>query len=224
MNEHQQGLDTLKDIRNMMERSSRFISLSGWSGVAAGICALVGAWFANRVINGGRFSPANLRNQYEGDIMLAHEPFRIRDYMGNQLVQIATITLIAAFVTAFIFTWLRSKKTNTPLWGLASRRLTISMGVTMLVGGLYLLKLMQAGAFGLIAPGCLLFYGLALVNSSKYTLGEIKYLGYGQLITGTISLFSPGSGIYFWAFGFGILHIVYGMVMWWKYEKDGNAG
>ena len=54
MNE-QQPLEELQHIKRMMERSSRFISLSGLSGIAAGICAIAGAWFANDVItqNGG---------------------------------------------------------------------------------------------------------------------------------------------------------------------------
>lgn len=220
MTEHQQGLDTLKDIRNMMERSSRFISLSGWSGVAAGVCALVGAWFGHSVIERGSQSHTSLRKQYDGEIAYVGQPIRIKDYMGSQLIQIAFFTFAAAVLLAFLFTYLRSKKNGTPLWGSASRRLSVSMGIPMFIGGLYLLKLMQAGAFGLIAPGCLFFYGLALVNASKYTLGEIKYLGYGQLLAGTASLFYPGFGLYFWAFGFGVLHIIYGIVMWWKYERE----
>ena len=219
MDTQQQSLDTLKEIRTMMERSSRFISLSGWSGVAAGICALIGAWFANNVIERSKADHDSLRKQFGVEDSLVGQPINIRDYMGSQLMQIAFFTLVAAVLLAFFFTYLKSKKNGTPLWGLAARRLSVSMIVPMAIGGLYLLKLMQAGAFGLIAPGCLLFYGLALVNASKYTLGEIKWLGYAQLLVGTISLFYPGSGIYFWAFGFGVLHIVYGMVMWFRYER-----
>src|ERR1700744_2877545 len=40
------SLEALKDIRQIMERSGRFISLSGWSGVAAGCWALAGAAIA----------------------------------------------------------------------------------------------------------------------------------------------------------------------------------
>jgi hypothetical protein len=71
----------------------------------------------------------------------------------------------------------------------------------------------------LIPPACLIFYGLALVNASKYTLGEVRYLGYGQLILGVINIWLPEYGLYFWAAGFGVLHIVYGLVMWYRYEK-----
>ena len=78
---------------------------------------------------------------------------------------------------------------------------------------------MQLGEFELVAPGCLLFYGLALVNASKYTLGEVRYLGYGQLALGIMCLWYTGYGLYFWAMGFGILHIIYGVLMWYKYER-----
>lgn len=219
MSESNQHLEDLKSIRNIMERSSRFISLSGWSGVAAGVCALVGAYFGHEVIRRSVLDKTSLRKQVDVLPGLMEEPLPLKDYMGSQLMQIAMLTLLAALVTSFLFTWMRNRKTGAPLWNPASRRLVISIAIPLAVGGLYLVKLMQAGAFGLIAPGCLLFYGLALVSASRFTLGEIKYLGYLQLITGSISLFFPGSGLYFWAFGFGILHIFYGIVMWWKYER-----
>lgn len=207
----------LKDIKLMMERSSRFISLSGLSGIAAGVSALVGAYFANNVIiySKGRTLKELDYHLYSGSINL-------RDYMGNSLFKVATITFMAAFISSFVFTWLRSKKTNTPLWGSSSRRLAINFGIPLAVGGIYILKLIEFGNFGLIAPGCLLFYGLALVNASKYTLGEIRYLGYGQIVLGLINLCYLGFGIYFWAAGFGVLHIVYGVIMWSKYERESN--
>lgn len=206
--------DQLQHIRQMMEQSSRFISLSGLSGIAAGTCALAGAYFASGVINrSGGSSLKELDNHiYNGNV-------HIKDYMGNSLFLIALFTLIAAFVLSVIFTWLRSKKTNTPIWGSASKRLLINVGIPMVAGGLYILKLIEHGSFGLIAPGCLIFYGLALVNGSKYTLGEVRFLGYGQIILGIINLWYTGYGLYFWAAGFGVLHIVYGAIMWSKYER-----
>lgn len=214
MNNQQQSLETLQDIKKMMERSSRFISLSGLSGVAAGICALAGAAFAYKIIGSSELAHPALRDTYH-----AGEPLSIKDYMGNRVVQIAMATFTAAVLSAFLFTWLRSKRTAVPLWGVASRRLTIAMAIPMGTGGIYLFKLMQAGSFGLIAPGSLIFYGLALVNASRYTMSEIKWLGYFELLTGVVCLFFAGNGLYFWALGFGVLHIVYGLVMWNKYER-----
>lgn len=90
----------------------------------------------------------------------------------------------------------------------------------MVVGGIFLLKLIDSENYGLVAPGCLIFYGLGLLNASKYTLVEIRYLGYAQILLGIISLQMVGDGLLFWALGFGVLHIVYGAFMWWKYERS----
>ena len=202
-------LETLQDIKRIMERSSRFISLSGWSGISAGICALVGAWVAHSRIE-QFLHPAYGRNYYKSDSGLL---------LMYDLVQIAAVTFIAAFVSAFIFTWSRSRRNGTPLWDPTVQRLAWNTILPMVVGGIVILRALSLGYYTLVAPGCLIFYGLALVNASKYTLGEIRYLGYGQLILGIINLWVVGSGLYFWAAGFGILHIVYGAIMWWKYER-----
>lgn len=200
---------TLRDIKQMMERSSRFISLSGFSGIAAGLCALAGAHFANQMLTTTpRYS--------DGEV---HKPEYVFEYFRDPLSLLAIATFITAFVLAFIFTYFRSQKTGTPIWGTTAKRLMFNVAVPLFVGGCFIIKLLDIGAFGLIAPGCLIFYGLALLNGSKYTLGEIKYLGYAQLILGLANLFFIGYGIYFWAIGFGIMHIVYGIVMWYKYER-----
>lgn len=217
MNTQNQHLNDLNDIKKMMERSSRFISLSGLSGIAAGICALVGAWFARNVINTNYATVTSLRNN---DTYIAAEKTDLKEYMGNHLFQIAISTFIAAFCLSFLFTYLRSKKTNTPIWGATSKRLLINVLIPMIVGGIYLLKLIENKNYGLIAPGCLIFYGLALLNASKYTLIEIRYLGLAQIILGIVNLWFVGKGLYFWAFGFGILHILYGIIMWFKYERN----
>jgi hypothetical protein len=219
MNDNRENLQTLRDIRQMMEKSSRFISLSGLSGIAAGICALIGAGFAYRVIQRNYFSVHNLRKIDEWESSRYSDGIRLGEYMGDRLMWIGGLTFIAAFISAFLFTYLRSRKTGVPVWGASSKRLLVNTAVPLLAGGIYLLHLVAAGTYGLVAPGCLVFYGLALISGSKYTLGDIRYLGYCQLVLGLISLWFQGYGLYFWAAGFGVLHIVYGTLMWWKYER-----
>jgi hypothetical protein len=209
-----ESITALQDIKRMMEQSSRFVSLSGLSGIAAGVSALIASYCAGTVIYKNTGS-SQLRNVYVQD----NGPIKIKDFMGSSLLQIAVITLAVALGLAFMFTYLRSKKHNIPLWGSTAKRLTINLAIPLIAGGLYMFKLMEQGSFGLIAPGCLLFYGLALVNASKYTLGEIRYLGYCQIALGLINLAFVGYGLYFWAIGFGVLHIVYGFYMWNKYER-----
>lgn len=208
MSENISSLKALEDIQQMMQKSSRFISLSGWSGVAAGVCALAGAWYTSQKIDCWQ----------RGDCEFEHLVNSGGRNLQSELLKIAIVTFAAAFILAFIFTYLRSKKTSTPIWNYASRRLMTNVAIPMVVGGLFIFRLMQLGNFGLVAPACLLFYGLALVNASKYTLGEVRYLGYGQILLGLINCWSIGYGLYFWAAGFGVLHIVYGLLMWYKYE------
>ena len=208
----------------MMDRSSRFISLSGLSGVSAGVCALIGTGLAYPYVYGGKQYIINL------DTAISQQLRNDSAIIFNTwLFWIAIGTFFAALVSALFFTFLKSKKLRIPIWGTVARRLLISVSIPIITGGIFLYALLgNSGPFffniGLIAPGCLLFYGLALINASKYTLAEIKYLGYIQLLLGFINLFFIGYGLYFWAFGFGIMHIFYGLYMWNKYDRQNPAG
>ena len=222
MQDQDQSLQTLEDIKQLMTKSSRFISLSGWSGVAAGTCALIGAWLANNAIhNDTGFVNGNEQRElhHTNNIGLGDGP-DLQNYLNNTLIQIALGVLIAALVLGFFFTYLRSRKTNAPIWGITAKRVLINVSIPMIVGGIFLLKLIDNEIYGLIAPGCLIFYGLGLLNASKYTLAEVRYLGYAQILLGIISLQMVGNGLLFWALGFGVLHILYGAFMWWKYERS----
>ncbi|MBC7851355.1 MAG: hypothetical protein H7Y31_16550 [Chitinophagaceae bacterium] len=209
MQETDQSLQTLQDIKRMMERSSRFISLSGWSGISAGTCALIAAWVTSKRIDCWRI----------GDCLFPQLSGGGAADLKRDLFIIGGITFIAASVTAFIFTFVRSKKNGTPIWNLMVRRLMWSVMIPLLAGGCLLYRMIQLEQFELVAPGCLIIYGLALLNGSKYTLGEIRYLAIGQLILGIINLWMIGYGLHFWALGFGVLHIMYGIWMWFKYER-----
>ena len=196
-------LDALQDIRKMMEKSSRFISLSGWSGVSAGIFGLIGAWYANRLLEKsdtvGRTSGA--------------------DGIRFQLMVLAAVVFFCAVTSAFLLTWMRTRRDGMAIWGPSARRLMWNTMLPMLVGGLVILKMISDEYYTLIAPSALLFYGLALVNGSKYTIGEIRYVGYLEILLGIVCLAWPNHGLIFWTLGFGVVHIVYGIMMWQKYER-----
>jgi hypothetical protein len=214
MDSQHQPLETLQDIKRMMERSSRFISLSGWSGISAGICALLGAWVAHNRLH--ELGGSTQEFDYSGPRIVTPPQ---TGSLFFDLVLIAAITFVAAFISAFFFTYIRSRRNGVPMWDRTVQRLAWNTILPMVVGGIMLLRALQMGYYELVAPGCLIFYGLALVNASKYTLGEVRYLGYGQIFLGILNLWIINEGLYFWAAGFGVLHIVYGAVMWWKYER-----
>lgn len=210
MQDEKEQLRTLEDIKQLMNKSSRFISLSGWSGVAAGICALVAAF-----VTADRIECAKHGDCLSGLFIDARD-----NHIQTTLITIALITFFVAAALAFLFTYLRSRKTGVAIWGYTARKLMLNVAVPMLVGGLLIWRMMQFHFYGLVAPACLLFYGLALVNASKFTLPEVRYLGYFQLLLGCINLWMIGYGLYFWAAGFGVLHILYGILMWNKYERN----
>jgi hypothetical protein len=206
-NEH---LDALHDIKQMMERSSRFISLSGLSGIAAGICALVAAYYTS-----GLLEENGLYDSSYHRLLSVEAGSELR----RKLIIVGAVTFIASLLFAFIFTYIRSRKTGVPIWGNTAQRLMWNTAVPLIAGGMVVVRLLDAGLTGLIGPFCLIFYGLALLNGSKYTLNEVRWLGYCQIILGLINLWLIGYGLLIWAIGFGLLHIIYGAVMWSRYEK-----
>ena len=208
MNQKEQ-LAALSDIRNIMNRSSRFISLSGLSGVFAGITALVGAYFAHRAIES--YLAANLGYGLDADSNIEFE-----------LLKIGILVLIVALLGGIFFTYRQSKKKKLPIWDKTTRNLLVNLAIPLICGGFFVIAILlnHSNAVALIAPSTLIFYGLALINASKYTYSDIRFLGICEVVLGIIAMFNIGLGLYFWAFGFGVLHILYGCIMYFKYEKD----
>lgn len=211
MNKENEHLQALSDIRSMMEKSSRFISLSGLSGVFAGTFALIGAaavyWKANRT-----FDMVEYYNRSDGALSSP------QDFLIFMLVD-AFLVLLASLIAGIVLTMRKAKQKGQSIWDATSKRLLINMLIPLAAGGFFCLILLYHGLIGLVAPATLLFYGLALLNASKYTLDDIRYLGIFQIVLGLISSLFIGYGLLFWALGFGVLHIVYGILMYNKYEK-----
>ena len=206
----QQPAETLKDIKQIMERSSRFISLSGLSGISAGICALAGAWIAG-IIFKNYYGPYNSSGIFSGDSF---------SVLKLKLFGLGAAVFAAAFISSFYFTWRRAKKQNVPIWGHTSKRLAWNMIIPVVAGAGFVSGMLRYDDWSYVAPACLVFYGMALINATKYTLTDVRYLGYCEILLGLANMFYIGSGLYFWAAGFGLLHIIYGVIMWFKYEKN----
>ena len=143
--------------------------------------------------------------------------------LKTQLFLLAVAVFAAAFIAAFYFTWRKARQQQIPIWNHTSRRLFWNTVIPLAAGGLFVLGMLQYDIWAFVAPACLVFYGLALVNGSKYTLTDIRYLGYCEIALGLINMQWIGYGLYFWAIGFGVLHIIYGVIMWWKYERSVTA-
>lgn len=205
--ENEKYYNDITEIKNLMNKSSRFISLSGLSGVLAGIFALIGASLAYKTIYFDTSTMGEYRN------LIISEDAVIR------LLLIASLVLVASIVTAIFLSISKAKKNNEKIWNSAAKRLIINFMIPLATGGFFILFLIEKEMFGLIAPLNLIFYGLACVNASKYTIGDVRYLGLTMIALGLLSTWFLGYGILFWALGFGGCHILYGSLMYFKYDR-----
>ena len=204
MNEKHQ--EDLVHIRSMMERSSRFISLSGLSGVFAGLSALLGGVIVYQLFK------ANGIEYFEDN----HQLYSTS--LITELILTAFVILFFALAFGIFFTVRKSKKLNLPIWTSATKNMLFNLAIPLIAGAVFCFALVYHQMFILVAPSTLIFYGLALLNAEKYTYSDIKYLGFSEVVLGSIALFFVGYGLVFWILGFGILHIFYGLLLFKKYK------
>ncbi len=197
----------IESIRQLMERSVKFLSLSGLSGILAGIYALIGAAVAYIII-------------YYPDSPLEYRRQSVNEFtIISKLLAIAMGVLVVSLITGYKLASGKAKKLGVKVWDTTSKRLTINLAVPLVAGGLFILILLSNGHYGVAAPACLVFYGLALMNASQNLFDEVRYLGYLEIVLGLIAAIIPGFGLFFWAMGFGVLHIIYGAVMFKRYDQ-----
>ena len=192
----------------MMNQSSRFISLSGLSGVLAGIFSLIGAWFAYKTIYFDNSSLGNYRN-----LIISKEAI-------ERLFIIAVTVIVLSMISGIVLSIRKANKSNETIWNVSSKRLVINFAIPLATGGIFILFLIEKEILSLIAPLTLIFYGLACVNASKYTLGDVRYLGITMILLGLTSMWFLGFGLLFWALGFGVCHILYGSIMYFKHDRN----
>lgn len=194
-------LKDIQDIKKMMDKSSQFLSLSGLSGILAGVFALAGAYAANLV----------LEHNY-GTVTLGSDGFK-------HIVAIGAGVLLLSVLTAVVLSAQKAKKQDETLWNSTSQRLAINFIIPLATGGLFAIMVIRLHYYDLIAPIMLIFYGLACINASKYTLRDVRYLGLTLLVIGLLAGYFTAYGLELWALGFGICHILYGSIMYFKYDR-----
>ncbi len=215
MDDKQKSLEDLNQIRNIMERSTQFLSLSGLSGVFAGIYALIASWFVYNNFSDRVWKDISGYSQTVKEIPSSE---LISNKIQYALI-VGLIVLILSVFTGYFFTSKKAKKSGQNLWSSASKRMLLNLMIPLIVGACFCIMLVKHNVFGLVIPTTLIFYGLALLNASQHTIGTVKYLGYAEIILGIIASYFIGYGLIVWAIGFGVLHIVYGLLMYAKYDK-----
>ncbi|PSK98744.1 hypothetical protein [Cecembia rubra] len=197
----------LAEIKSMMERSTRFLSLSGLSGVLAGIYAITGAYLAYSWL----YSP-NVPWGLEASA-------QIDSPLLTKLTLTGIVVMLLSITTAWALSRKKSKKTASQLWTPAGKRFLKALFIPVAIGGFFCMAFLHQGFFLFIAPATLVFYGMGLWQASHFTLSEIRYLGYGQILLGIIAAFNPMSGLILWTLGFGVLHMIYGSLMYFRYDR-----
>jgi len=200
-------IEEIGQIRSLMEKSSKFMSISGLSGVLIGSYALLGVALGYYIVYGFQ-SEFGYRDYYITDTGII-----------IKLVIIASVVLLASIVTGVWMAKRKAKHLGQSIWNPTSKSLAMAMSVPLITGGLLSIILALKGFYGLIAAGMLIFYGLSLYAAGTFTFKELRWLGILDILLGLLALCLPGYGIWFWAFGFGILHIVYGLIVHQRYEK-----
>lgn len=208
MKKEKDYVQDLTEIRSMMERSSKFLSLSGMAGVMAGIYALAGAYIAYRYFD---FNPGHT---YDSTLQSGR---LTTDLL--QIMVLAAVVLVLAVATAAVLSYRKAARRSEKLWNPTAKRLLANMAVPLIAGGLLILILLFKGLIGLVAPVSLIFYGLALYNASKFTYEDLRTLGLIEVALGLIGAYFVGYGLLLWALGFGVFHIIYGILMYYRYDR-----
>jgi hypothetical protein len=208
--EDSKSFKDLQEIKNLMERSSRFLSLSGLSGVSAGIVAILGAFAVYWLLHFGQV-------MYNEQLSVLGSS--TRNNVIGLLLLVASLTFIIALGFALYFSYRKAKRNHLKLWDHTTKRLLVHLFIPLISGGFFTLILIFRSDITLVASAMLTFYGLALVNAGKYTFGEIHYLGILEITLGLLAGIFTNYGLVFWTIGFGILHIVYGLIMYFRYER-----
>jgi len=213
MEEVKDQLAHLAEIRSLMERSNRYLSLSGLSGVWAGCCALAGAMAVYMYLEAAPFSG---EARYYEKAMQAQ-----RWGLGYKeaFLLIGSVVLVLALAGGLYFTGRKARLKGWRVWDASGVRLAQALALPLVAGGLYVLGLLYWDLPGLAAPTTLVFYGLALINGSKYTVGDVAWLGIAEVALGLLGVFFIGHGLELWTLGFGLLHIVYGIWMYYRYDR-----
>lgn len=215
MNDTQEHLQHLAEIRSLMERSTRFLSLSGLSGAWAGLCALAGVAVVYTYLEVTPFVAPGGRYYFDKAIITNKWGL---DYKSVFLLT-AILVLAAALAGGVYFTARKARLRGERVWDATSRRMLVALAIPLVAGGVFCLALLYRGFVSLVAPCTLIFYGLALVNAGKFTLRDVETLGVLEVLLGLLGVFYPGFGLEIWALGFGFLHIIYGLWMFQKYES-----
>ena len=191
------ALESVNEIKELMEKSSRFVSLSGFTAIIAGIYALAGACTVAHVLT---------------------PDTRLIVALQTSIV-VAALVFVASAITAIILSYYKSKRISQKFFSRLTYRALWHFVLPLFAGGVLCLSMLWNGYYGILSSAMLVFYGLAQVNVSKYSYASLAWLGYAFILLGIVDSIVGGHSLLFWSIGFGGFHIIYGILFYICIEK-----
>ncbi len=199
-----------------LDRKSRMISLSGLSGISVGFCGLLATYIAHRLVASETRVDKDMLS-----IVTGFDSYNVTVHLfvGENLIFLSIFTVLFALLSSFYFTAARSKRNKTHIWDNSIKHQLTVLSFPLFIGVIFICRLVSTANYGFIIPSALIFYSFSLINVSKYTNGDVAYLGYLLLVLGIINLWHQSLGILFFALGFGLFQIIYGATTFFIYER-----
>ena len=181
-----------------MQQNSSYFSLSGLSGILVGIYGLLTVYMVHMLTS-------TYGDGFDGSSQL---PIALLE-IG--ILVLAVVMILVALITLRIRAKRSAKKHNEKLWSPFSKKLRFHTLILLLLFIVILAVVANKGYYSIITPLMLLLYGIFLLNLSRL-VGRLRYLAFAELILATIAYFIYDKELLFLGLGFGIFHIIYGIV------------
>lgn len=197
-----QAEESIKVIRDIMERSAGYTIFSGLSGIIAGLLSLIGCYLSEQVWAGEQTIDQN-----------AH-------YL---IIWFSILAL--AIVQDRVLAERKARKSGQTTWTPATYQAIKAILPGMCLAFALSLRALIIYDYDAIPAICILGYAVSLCAAGMFSIYELRVFGVVQLVTGVIALFlpliprfnHPQTALYFMALSFGVYHIIYGLIMWRKY-------
>lgn len=182
------AIDNLRFIRETMERSTHFTAVPGYGGVFMGLTAIGAAFIANA------------------------QPL-VKDWLTVWLIE-----GVLAFAIGLFAMWQKSKVAKIPLNSAPAKKFAMSFLPPLICAIVITFGLLRFGNFEMMIPVWLLLYGAAVVCGGSFSVKAVPTMGWCFIALGTIAFMLPADyGSWLMGLGFGILHIVFGIIIARRY-------